>query len=206
MYTHVVFDLDGTTINSDYSWLSSLQMIAKEEFGKEMTIADLSIYRGMAFDKIYMSLGAPDLDTCIRVAEKHVKLARELEKHNRFFDGILEVLDALEERGIQKGVVTSRIASEMDDPLFRTIEHRFGVIIHAGMVKNLKPHAEPMELYLERAGADKEDVLFVGDSPFDAGCATNAGVDFALATWGTHNLELKAVYRPSHPMELLDLL
>lgn len=206
MYTHVVFDLDGTTLDTDYAWLSSLQMIAKDEFHKELTIEDLVCYRGMSYDKIYGGLGAPDLDSCMSVANKHVKLCRKFGKHNRIFDGMVEVLDALEERGIQMGVVTSRIASEMDDPLWKTIEHRFRVVIHAGMVKHLKPHAEPMELYLARAGADKADVLFVGDSTFDAGCARNAGVDFALATWGTHNLELDATYKPSHPMELLNLL
>ena len=41
-----------------------------------------------------------------------------------------------------------------------------------------------MLYFCEETGLKLSEVLFVGDSDFDAGCAKNAGCDFALAVWG----------------------
>lgn len=207
MYKHIVFDLDGTTLDTDCAWLGALQQLLKEEFAIESQIAELIRFRGMSYRKIYAAFGATTDNECLRLANVHVKLVSSRSHQNRLFEGIAQLFDELDERGIQMGIVTSRIICELeDDPLWQSIAHRFPVVINGSMVEHLKPHAEPMELYLSRANAKKDEVLFIGDSPFDSGCAQSAGVDFALALWGTHDKDLPATYKLQHPLELLSYL
>ena len=49
-----------------------------------------------------------------------------------------------------------------------------------------KPASGPLLKYMELSGAEKEEILYIGDSVYDSKCAENAGVDFALAVWGSH--------------------
>ena len=56
-------------------------------------------------------------------------------------------------------------------------------------------------------GLKRSEVLFVGDSDFDAGCAKNAGCDFALAVWGCFFPDqIDADYKPQHPLDLLSIV
>ena len=64
-----------------------------------------------------------------------------------------------------------------------------------------------MLYYCEQTGLAPAQVLFVGDSEFDAGCAQNAGCDFALATWGCFFPDqIPAQYKPQTPQELLEIV
>ena len=45
-----------------------------------------------------------------------------------------------------------------------------------------------------------------GDSKYDSKCAENAGIDFALAVWGSHNKHIKADYFLERPADLLPVI
>ena len=49
-------------------------------------------------------------------------------------------------------------------------------------------------------------VLYIGDSKYDSKCAENAGIDFALAVWGSHNKHIKADYFLEKPANLLSAI
>jgi len=59
---------------------------------------------------------------------------------------------------------------------------------------------------MKATGAKAEEMLYIGDSVYDAMCAKAAGVDFALATWGTSDMGIGAKYRPESLMELLEMI
>lgn len=203
MYKHVIFDVDGTIINGDAAWLYATQRAIREELGKEFTFDELKYTLGMPDELIYKELGVDDPTERARIIAQEAKYYLSERHTNCYYDGILELFNALEARGLVLGIVTSRKKLELEDPLLTKILPRFGIAVTGEMVKNLKPHPEPMEMYLTLAGVQKSEVLFIGDTRFDVGCAQNAGVDFALAIWGTHSPDMQAKYKPTHPMELL---
>ena len=49
----------------------------------------------------------------------------------------------------------------------------------------MKPHPESLNILSAMSGIAKTNMLFIGDSNSDLNCAKNAGVDFALAGWGS---------------------
>ena len=59
---------------------------------------------------------------------------------------------------------------------------------------------------MELSGAEKEEILYIGDSVYDSKCAENAGVDFALAVWGSHTETTPANYYLKNPLDLLSVL
>ena len=49
-------------------------------------------------------------------------------------------------------------------------------------------------------------MLYIGDSKYDSKCAEDAGIDFALAVWGSHNKHIKADYFLEKPANLLSAI
>jgi phosphoglycolate phosphatase-like HAD superfamily hydrolase len=69
-----------------------------------------------------------------------------------------------------------------------------------------KPDGEPAEAFALKAGVDVSRCLYVGDTPMDAQCAANAGMDFALACWNGDNGDIPAKYRFASAQELLEII
>ena len=78
-------------------------------------------------------------------------------------------------------------------------------VIGCDLVENPKPAPDSLLYAAKLFGVELSEMLFVGDTEFDSSCAANAGVDFAVATWGC-KVHLPAKYYPKHPMELVDIV
>ena len=133
-----------------------------------------------------------------------------LAKHATLFDGIYPTMCRMHEAGIRLGINTSRRDDELGD-LHHYIREPFlelcSVIVTCDKVSNPKPAPDSMLYYCEQTGLAPAQVLFVGDSEFDAGCAQNAGCDFALATWGCFFPDqIPAQYKPQTPQKLLEIV
>jgi phosphoglycolate phosphatase len=59
------------------------------------------------------------------------------------------------------------------------------MIVGGEDVTQPKPDPQGLDLIISRFGAEKKDVLYVGDNYIDAQTASNAGVDFAAVTTGS---------------------
>lgn len=207
-YKAVVFDLDGTAVNSHYN-IDALQIACREVLGKEATEEELKYSYGMTAHNAmrYLGVKEEDLESFEKV---WVEKILELCKNATLFDGIYESMLKMKENGILLGVNTSRRSDELMD-LRTYIREPFldlcSLIVTCDLVKNPKPAPDSLEYFLKQTNLSREELLFVGDSEFDAGCAKNAGCDFALAVWGCFFPEkLDATYKPSAPLELLDIV
>ncbi len=204
-YKAVVFDLDGTAVNSHYN-IDALQMTCIELLDREATDEELKITYGMTAVNAMRYLGVPE-DQLETFGNRWLEHIMRLAKHATLFDGIYPTMCRLHEAGIRLGINTSRRDDELGD-LHHYIREPFlelcSVIVTCDKVSNPKPAPDSMLYYCEQTGLAPAQVLFVGDSEFDAGCAQNAGCDFALATWGCFFPDqIPAQYKPQTPQELL---
>lgn len=205
MYTNFDFDVDGTIINSDRVWNRIIRQVMKEYLSRRITKADIEAIRGMPDDLMldYFQIADSASRAGILTGQREIYLR---EWHcNRYYEGILECFDLLRTRGRAMGIVTNRVDFELQEPLWINLVSKMDVIVTGEMVRFKKPHPEPMQRYLDLAQVDRSKVLFIGDTRNDADCAEEAGVDFALALWGTHAPDLKAKYRFENPMQLTDM-
>ena len=202
---HVVFDIDGTLVDTEAAFQLSLQETAEQLLGRSPSMAELNYTFSMTTEAALAALGFPDVPSAHKVWEK--KCMEKLGMM-RVYDGIPQLLDALLLRGYVLGIVSSSTRREFQmvfGPL--GLEDCFGRVVLAEDTKEHKPHPEPLLYYLKATGAKANEVLFVGDSAGDMFCAKAAGTAGALACWCRHPTEeAETIYRISRPGQLLDLL
>lgn len=182
-YKHIVFDVDGTLLDSEVKVLSTLRQSILDFGGRDYSLEELSFAMGMAPDTILYRLGFSNVEPMIRRWEQHLIHYAE---GPRFYDGMVDTLFKLSDQGVTIGIATSRIYEEfLTDFEKLPVFNRLGHAVCGDHVKNRKPAPDVLLRYLELSGAKKEEVLFVGDTSFDMEAAKAAGIDFALAGWGT---------------------
>ena len=86
------------------------------------------------------------------------------------------------------------------------ISQYFKTIICADDTQEHKPNAAPLLKYIQLSRAECGKILYIGDSEYDSKCAENAGIDFVLAVWGSHNRHIRADYFLERPVDLLSFI
>lgn len=203
-YKHIIFDIDGTMLNTEPVLLKVLQELILDLQGKKVDISDLIFTSGIPGDIALKKLGFQDTETVNKLwNEAFLKKFHEV----HLFDGIENVLKELDDKKINLGIITSKTHTEYkNDFLPFNIEHYFGTIICVDDVVEPKPSSESMIKYLQSNNISPNEALYIGDTPYDMQCAKNAGVDFGLAVWGCHSTEpIQADYYLSYPKDILSI-
>lgn len=183
MINTVLFDFDGTLVNTNDVIIASWQHTYKYYRGQEEDI-----------DKITSCFGEPLLITMAREfpgvpPEESAEVYRTFQQQNahllvKIFPGIVDLLKALREAGYRMGIVTSRTRESalryMD--MFGITEY-FEAMVTCDDTTVHKPNPEPILLGLEKMGITKDEAIMIGDSPFDIKCANNAGVKSVMVEW-----------------------
>ena len=204
-YRHIVFDVDGTLIDTRDCILYSLQEMLMTVKGERYEIEDLKFVLANTSVKNMHLLGVEEekipgaVEMWVANEEKNIDMIR-------IFDGIEELLEKLEKKGSSLRVVTSRTREELELVLDQLpIRKYFSICICADDTKEHKPSAQPLLKYMELSGARKEETVYIGDSASDMACALNAGVDCVHAVWGEPETEADATYRAGKPEQLEEI-
>ena len=205
MYTHFLFDIDGTLVDTEMTGLTSLGKTVEQLCGRHMTLEELYPYFGIPSYEASKMLNLGDPDRFAELWEENFQEAIGLSK---IFDGIPQVLDAVKASGRTMGIVTSRSRLEYDnDRLTTPWKPDFKIVICAEDSLTHKPEPGPALAFLERSGAKPEECIYIGDTMHDCSCAHGAGIDFALADWnGKGAQKIPAEYHFTRPEQLLELL
>ena len=179
----VLFDLDGTVVDSGGIILASMRHATREVLGRDFGDAELMQAVGGPGLEAQMEVFAPErVDDLVRVYRAHNEpLHDELEA----CAGMEEVLLRLHERGHRLGVVTAKRRSTVELAFARVpIAHLFETVVGGDETQKHKPDPEPLLLAAERMNARPDETAYVGDSPFDIRAAKAAGMHAIAVTWG----------------------
>ena len=203
-YKHILFDIDGTLVDNEKVVLSTWQQTAKELFNRDLDKDELKFVLGIPGVTIMEKLGAENPEEGFKIWQRHFQ---EHRGEITLFRGIKEVVCKLKEKNLCLGLITSRTRKELnnDDALCQ-IFHLFDVAICVTDTVNPKPSADPIFAYFKKTGATPSDSLYIGGSAYDNLCATNAQVDFALATWGNSKKDIPYKYKLKEPGDILTIL
>ncbi len=203
-YSHIVFDLDGTLIDTERAILPSLRDTLEELTGRHYEEQELTFALGITGADALERLGVADVLAALTLWNEKM---RGYEDAVSLFGGVAEVLEKLRERGLALGIVTSKTREEFAHDFNRFgIGGYFQTVVCAEDTPEHKPNPAPLLKYMELSGVPRERVLYVGDSIYDSQCAHAAGVDFALALWGTHDPAIPAEHWIQMLGYLFDLL
>lgn len=184
MFKTILFDVDGTIIDTQYVMTRSLQKTLLEEKQLEVPLEDL-----------HFILGIPGREAIKKFSENDTELETLLTKWNNnillfseyatLFPNVEKVIKDLYAQGIELGVVTSKTQEEMKNEFdsFGLTQY-FKVQVTASDTDLHKPNPDPIQKALDELGADKKETVYVGDSLYDMKSAKSCGVSFAVAQWG----------------------
>ena len=204
-YKHLVFDIDGTIIDSAKINMLSLQETVKELRGDVMSLEDLYFSFGIPGVRAMEILGFPEPEKAVQVWIRNYSACAE-RLGMPLFPGMREILERLREKGASLGIITSKLREEYDEHFEKQgLLELFPCVVTASDTPKGKPYPDPMLEYLRRTGAAPEEVLYFGDTAYDMDCARSAGVDHALVLWGCLSPEgIEATYRLEKAEEILE--
>ena len=204
---NVVFDIDGTLINTALANLCSLRDAVRTYTGVDYS-----------HDELKFSLGRSAVDTMkilnVDPAQyENVVAMWEASLQNyadtiHYFPDIPQVVEELYKKGHPIGIVTSQSKGEFASfAILDQLRPYFGVVICAEDTEKHKPNPDPLLKYAELAGVDISEVTYIGDSPYDKACALSAGARFILAPWGSAQpVEIADEFRANSPADIPNMI
>ncbi len=209
MYRLVIFDLDGTLLNT-LGDLAAAGNYALEQMGKSQHPEEA--YRhfvGNGIPKLIERILPPESTEQER--EETYRIFNEYYSAHKTdrtvpYDGMRELLERLSEQGVLCAVNTNK-AHEFSAELLRaSFGEHIRDLIGFGAGFPAKPAPDAACELCRRFGCDKSEVLYVGDSSVDMQTAHNAGIDACAVLWGFRDYEELAAFNPSHIVKNADEL
>lgn len=183
----VLFDLDGTLVDTNYLILDSFQRTLADKLGLQVEPPDIYRHFGEPLDYTMRRYNPSRWEELVEYYRAHNQAQHDA--LIRRFDGMEEMLARLKERGVRRGVVTSKY-TELARRGARCcgLEDLLEDFVGRDMTERHKPDPEPVLLALKRLGVPAGPrVLMVGDSAFDILAGKNAGVRTCAVGWTVLN-------------------
>jgi phosphoglycolate phosphatase len=210
-----IFDCDGTLVDSGATIYAALSETF-EQNGIELPpareckrIIGLSLTEAMA---VLLPEATPDQHR--KFAEDYKRAFWQLRAAGRveepLFDGVLELLDALEEDGWLLAVATGKSDRGLKHCLEAHDIHARFVSLQTADRHPSKPHPSMVQQAIADAGAAPETTIVIGDTSFDMAMAAAAGAAPIGAGWGYHEtqelIDAGAVAVARQPLDVLELV
>lgn len=213
-YKLVIFDLDGTLLDSIGGIMEAMNQVL---LAHRYPVHDRQAYLyfvGNGLKKLAERALPAEVVQTEGVEEYYHELVKAYDQYYhvdlKLYEGIAEMLDSLQQKGVMLAVNSNKIHHMVE----KIREDYYGKwqwldAIGAREGKAIKPSPEAVYEIMQKAGAGKEETLYVGDSEVDIATAINAGVDSAFVSWGFRKLSdipaEKVTYIIDKPSELADL-
>ena len=183
----VLFDLDGTLVDSAPDLCQAVNRVLAEEGRAPVPLARLRqvVSKG---GRAMLAVACPDLEEAAREAllpRFLAHYARALAVDSVVFEGVPELLAAIEARGMRWGIVTNKpeaLAVGVVAGFQWTA--RCGVLVGGDTLARRKPDPDPLLAACGRLGLAPGDALYVGDDLRDVQAARAAGMPVVAALWG----------------------
>ncbi|RZG46449.1 HAD family hydrolase [Acinetobacter wuhouensis] len=192
----VLFDLDGTLIDTAADFIRIIQDMCREE---SRAIVDADLIRTQVSEgaRAMVKLVYPELevDDPIFLAHRQRFLdlyGDDIAVDTDLFEGMYPLLEDLESHHIPWGIVTNK-PRWLSESLLKALNltERCAVLVCPEDVKHTKPDPEPMYLAAKQIDIAAEQCIYVGDHPRDIDAGRNAQMYTILAAYGYLPLQYK---------------
>lgn len=191
----VLFDLDGTLIDTNELIIQTFQTVLNERFPGKYSRETILPFLGPPLYETFQQVDPTQVDDLIDAYRKW-----NMENHDAMvqaFPGVVETLENLHARGIKLAIVSTKRNEMIERALnLMNVRQYFTAVIGLDDVKNAKPDPEPVQLALSKLEVKPEHALMVGDNFHDIVAARAAGVDSVAVAWSIKGLDYLMAFEP----------
>ena len=211
----VIFDLDGTLLNTLDDLCDSTNYALKQFGYQERTLEEVRGFVGNGVKKLIEraipdGINNPDFEECLRVFKKHY--AANMYNKTAPYNGVPEMLKELRLKGIHTAVVSNKF----DAAVKELCKKFFGDLVQVAIGENeekgvrKKPAPDSVFKAMNELKVSIEEVIYAGDSETDVQTAKNAEIDCIGCAWGFRPKEILeqegARYIIDAPQEILKIV
>jgi pyrophosphatase PpaX len=191
----VLFDLDGTLIDSIDHIVHCWQHTVRTCLGREITREEVVPTLGRALLECFEEIAPGEGERMREVYRAHQKLTHD--EMVAAVPGTHEALSRLRDAGLRLGVVTSKGLPATTEGLnLHSLRGFFTAFATYEDTTRHKPFPDPVLLGCERLGLAPADAIYVGDALFDIQAGKAAGTRTAAVTWGAGSRDVLLAARP----------
>ena len=213
MINTIIFDLDGTLLNTLEGLKNSTNFALKKFNSPEMTLEQTRSFvcngvRKLIERAIPIGEQNQDFEKCLNTFKEHY--SKTMYQKTVAYDGIEDMLTELKKRGVKTGVVSNKFDTAVKELCKNYFDGLIIVAIGESPNVRKKPAPDSVLKAMKILGAKPENTLYVGDSDVDIQTAKNSNLKSVGVTWGFRDRELLekegADFIINTPCELLELI
>lgn len=179
----IIFDCDGTLVNSLDQALLSFQYALKKVGAGECTPEQIKQHFGAGADRILLAI-LSDKERALEAFDYFIDHQSELAYETHLHPGVRELLDQLSSEGVPMAIVTGRHARDLEVVLKpHKLADYFVALVADSHLPKSKPAPDGILMAAERMGLLPQNTLYVGDSPTDIQAAHAARSVPVAALW-----------------------
>ena len=199
----VIFDLDGTLLNTIADLAQSTNHALQALGYPTHQTEKYNLMVGNGINKLLERALPQEEQNEENIQRMRSYFIPHYDAHNADlsapYPGVVKLLETLQEQGLQLAVASNKYQAATE----KLVKHYFpqiNVVAVLGQREGVevKPSPVIVEDILSQSGADKKDVLYVGDSGVDMQTAINAQVEACGVTWGFRSRKELASFSPAH--------
>ena len=195
-YKAIIYDIDGTVLNTLNMNMYPLIKIIKEETGEDWTFEDVLKFAPYPGMKVMEELQVKDKE---KTYARWVQYVNEYEEGATLYDGFEDVFKAFDGKIIQAVVSAKTTKQYQIDFVDKGLDQYMQVAILADDTDKHKPDPEPLFECLKRINVKPSEAIYIGDALSDYLASQNAHMDFGYAKWGS--VSSKGIDEPTYIFE-----
>ena len=184
----ILFDLDGTLLDTAPDLADALNTVLVENQRSPLPLDDIRpavSHGGVALVRLgfNMERSNPAFED---LRERLLEVYREnISRRTQPFPGISELLDNIEQRGLNWGIVTNK-PGWLTEPLLQDLDlfNRAACVVSGDTLDERKPHPAPMLHASRLANSRPEQCVYIGDAQRHIEAGNNAGMLTLVALFG----------------------
>jgi len=175
----VIFDLDGTLVDSDKTVTRILNTIRKDLTLPALKPKDISFFLSLGGEEMIKKTIANDLDVKKYLGIFRQRYLEDSLDNENLFDGVIDYLNHLKSKSIQMAVFTNKPKDLTTKTLRRhKIYDFFNYIVTSDDVEFKKPSPDGCYKLIKMSSISPENIIMIGDSELDQKSANSASIPF----------------------------
>ena len=210
MYKIIIFDIDGTLVDSNFSVRYSLDEVALKYHLKRLNNEEFALF--LSYSPIYSSFA-----NVYKLDNVKAQICGDaFIKHNgtigiyksELYSDVIELLELLKQKKYKLGVATCKNQSNAQKILkYLQIDKYFDMV--CGLEKSQENKLSILDKCIKKLDYDCKDCLYIGDTENDAKAAKYLGIDFIAVTYGygfKSKNNIKSLYNIKYVSNVKDLI